>query len=140
MIDYTTASAPELGRALREFGINLLVRAIPRTEAFLVEVLDFQPLRNENGFALLRRGATLVQLHEDATYHAHPLPSLLPESGVRGGGVELRLFACDPDAAEAKARARGDMVLRESLDRPHGLRECFLLDPDGYCWVPSRPI
>ncbi len=22
--------------------------------------------------------------------------------------------------------------------QPHGLRECYILDNDGYCWVPSR--
>jgi hypothetical protein len=23
------------------------------------------------------------------------------------------------------------------MDKPHGLRECVLLDDDGYCWVPG---
>ncbi|MGR3983992.1 MAG: glyoxalase, partial [Gammaproteobacteria bacterium] len=45
-----------------------------------------------------------------------------------------------PDAAEKRARAGGYEVLQASADKPHGLRECFLLDPDGYCWVPSMRL
>lgn len=138
--DFATASGAEIGRALREFGINLLVRDIPRTAAFLQAVLGFEVLRAERGFGLFRRGGVLVQAHEDATYGSHPLLGLLPEAGIRGAGVELRLFECDPDQAESAATAHGYMVLRESQDRPHGLRECFLLDPDGYCWVPSKRL
>lgn len=138
--DFSTASGPEIGRALTPFGINLLVRNGKRSAGFLTEVLGFTQIRLGDGFGLFRLGQVLIQIHEDATYAAHPLPSLLPESGARGAGVELRLFEVDPDQAEERARARGDFVLRETLDRPHGLRECFLLDPDGYCWVPSRRL
>lgn len=138
ILDFATASGAEIGKALRGFGVNLLVRNGTRSITFLCETLGFSLLRHERGFAILRLGEVLVQLHEDPTYHENPLPGLLPEHGPRGGGVELRLFECDPDQAEARARARGDMVFRECMDRPHGLRECYILDPDGYCWVPSR--
>ncbi|MCA3628712.1 MAG: glyoxalase, partial [Methylobacterium sp.] len=111
-----------------------------RTASFLVEVLGFTQIRLGDGYGLFRLGSVLIQIHEDAVYAEHPLPSLLPEAGARGAGIELRLFECDPDQAEAKALDRGDMVLRETLDRPHGLRECFILDPDGYCWVPSKRL
>ena len=58
----------------------------------------------------------------------------------RGAGVELRLYQKDPDAFEARAKKKGYKVLRTSLDRPHGLRECYLLDLDGYFWVASAPL
>jgi catechol 2,3-dioxygenase-like lactoylglutathione lyase family enzyme len=135
-----SAAGPEIGRSLTSFGINLLVRNGARTSAFLTEVLGFTKIRLGDGYGLFRLGSALVQIHEDSTYAEHPLPSLLPETGARGAGVELRLFECDPDLAEARAHARGDMILRETLDRPHGLRECFILDPDGYCWVPSKRL
>ena len=138
--DFATASGPEIGRALTPFGVNLLVRKGALTAAFLMDVLGFKQIRLGDGFGLFRLGAVLVQFHEDATYAAHPLPSLLPEAGARGAGVELRLFECDPDIAEARALTHGAFVLRETLDRPHGLRECYILDPDGYCWVPSRRL
>ncbi len=134
------ASGPEIGRTLTPFGINLLVRDGKQTAAFLTEVLGFTQIRLGDGYGLFRLGSILIQIHEDAVYSEHPLPSLLPEAGARGAGIELRLFESDPDEAEARANARGDMILRETLDRPHGLRECFILDPDGYCWVPSKRL
>ena len=33
--------------------------------------------------------------------------------------------------------AIGGGVLQEATDKPHGLREAYLYDPDGYVWVPS---
>ena len=56
---------------------------------------------------------------------------------ARGAGVELRLYGCDPDVAEAKARELGFTILAGSIDKPHGLRECVILDDDGYAWVPA---
>ncbi len=85
---------------------------------------------------LLSHRDQLYQLHADATYADNPLLALLPEAAARGAGIELRLYQVDPDRAEARARQRGHQVLQSAADKPHGLRECFLLDPDGYCWVP----
>jgi hypothetical protein len=31
-------------------------------------------------------------------------------------------------------------VLAGTMDKPHGLRECILIDDDGYAWVPGTPI
>ncbi len=137
--DYADISAAELGRRLTGFGINLLVRDVPRCCRFLRDVLGFEVLRESRDFAIAQHRDTLYQLHADTTYHDHPLPSILPEHGLRGAGVELRLYHVDPDQAEKRARAHGTVVLQPSTDKPHGLRECYLLDPDGYCWVPSMP-
>ena len=38
---------------------------------------------------------------------------------------------------EAGGRPMIDHVLAESRDKPHGLRECYIADPDGYIWVPG---
>ncbi len=56
---------------------------------------------------------------------------------ARGAGVELRIYGCDPDQAEARARELGFTVLSGAMDKPHGLRECVILDDDGYAWVPA---
>jgi len=138
--DYEEISADDFGRLLHGFGINLLVRDVPRCCEFLRRVLEFEVLRESPDFAILRHRDQLYQLHADTTYGQNPLPSLLPESGPRGGGAELRLYHVDPDRAEARARELGAVVLQVSTDKPHGLRECYLLDPDGYCWVPSVPL
>ncbi len=130
-------SAADFGRQLAGFGINLLVHDVSRTCRFLELVLGFEVLRESVDYAIVRHRQILYQLHADHTYSVNPLPSLLPENGPRGGGVELRLYQENPDQAEARALAAGYTVLQSSSDKPHGLRECFLLDPDGYCWVPS---
>ncbi|MGI9347229.1 MAG: VOC family protein [Gammaproteobacteria bacterium] len=130
-------SAEQVGWLLEGFGVNLLVRRIADNTAFLREVLGFHVLRADDFYALLEHRGHLHQLHVDATYHAHPLAALLPTCDLRGAGVELRLYGLDPDVAETRARNGGYEVLQSTADKPHGLRECFLLDPDGYCWVPS---
>ncbi len=140
MKDFESLSGDELGHLLEDFGINLLVSNVSKTVLFLKQVLDFAVLRSSDDYAVLRHRGRLYQLHGDQTYSSHPLLSVIPESGLRGGGVELRLFELDPDRAEKRAIAGGYMVLQATTDKPHGLRECFLLDPDGYCWVPSTRI
>ena len=132
--------ASEFGRNLTGFGINLLVKDVERTAAFLTEILGMKIQRADRDFAVLGDGGNFFQLHGDHTYHDNPLPDMLEGVHYRGGGVELRLYQKDPDACEARAKKKGYNVLRTSLDRPHGLRECYLLDPDGYCWVPSAPL
>ena len=139
-MDLKTASGPEVGHHLKGFGLNLLVRDTRRTAAFLTDVLGFTLIRQDADFAMASHSGQLFQFHADSSYGNNPLPSLLPENGPRGAGIELRLFDTDPDTAEAKALAQGYTVLRESSDRDHGLRECYILDPDGYCWVPSKRI
>jgi len=59
---------------------------------------------------------------------------------ARGAGIELRLYGTDPDAAEGRAREAGAIVLAGAIDKPHGLREAYILDGDGYVWVPCRPL
>jgi catechol 2,3-dioxygenase-like lactoylglutathione lyase family enzyme len=130
-------TAPEFGRSLNGFGINLLVREIGRTTAFLKEVFGMEIHRADKDFAVLEHRGDFFQLHADHTYHDNPLLGTLDEILQRGGGIELRLYEEDPDGCEARAEKAGYTVLRTSLDRPHGLRECYLVDPDGYCWVPS---
>lgn len=133
-------AADAYGRSLTGMGVNLLVREIAREVAFLTEVLELETVHADADFAVLRYGNHDVMLHADHTYAKHPLLALTGDGAWRGAGVELRLYGLDPDAAEARARARGDTVFAETQDKPHGLRECYLADPEGYIWVPGIGI
>jgi uncharacterized glyoxalase superfamily protein PhnB len=136
--------AAEYGRSLRGFSFNLLVRDIAGAVAFEREVLGAAVVYMDADFAVLRRelpgGAVEWMLHADHTYGDHPLLALTGDNALRGVGVELRLHGVDPDAAAAAAHERDCTVLQAPSDKPHGLREAYIVDPDGYVWVPDVPI
>ena len=130
-------SAEDYGRSLKGFGVNLLVSDVARSVAFQRDVLGVQVVHQNRDFAVLSHGGHQWMLHGDHTYGEHPLLSLTGDGVIRGAGAELRLYDIDPDGAEARARAAGLTVLAATADKPHGLRECFLVDHDGYVWVPG---
>ncbi len=133
-------SADDYGRSLRGFGVNLLVRNVEEALPFFQDVLQVELVYADPDFAVLRHGAAEWMLHADHTYQSHPLLSLTGDGAVRGAGAEMRLYDIDPDAAEARAKEAGYHVLAESADKPHGLRECYLVDRDGYVWVPGSSL
>ena len=141
-MDYETASANEFGGSLKGLGLNILVRDVGRTVRFLVEVFGMKAFQPTADFAIMTYGAEVFQVHADHTYHSHPLPSLLPESGPRGGGIEIRLYDTDPDRAaeDAEAHEHETTLLQEPANKPHGLRECVILCENGYAWLPSRKL
>lgn len=129
--------ATEYGRALTGLSINLLVRDIEKALLFQREVLGTTVVYGDPDFAVLEWRGTQWMLHADHTYDKHPLQSRIASVDGRGAGAELRLHGCDPDQAEAAARRLGFYVLAPATDKPHGLREAFLVDSDGYVWVPD---
>ncbi len=139
-MDYETVSAPEFGASLRGIGLNLLVRDVLTQTEGLCTLFGMRAFQASRDFAILQYGRQVFQLHADATYATHPLLNLLPENPPRGAGVQIHLFDTDPDDAAQRANSVGFTVLQPPTDKPHGLRECFLLCPDGYAWVPSRPL
>ena len=139
-MDFDTVSADAFGASLRGLGINILVSDVPRCVDFLTDVFAMNAHQASADFAIMVYQSQVFQLHSDATYAAHPLQALVPENPPRGLGIELRLYDSDPDTAAARAEALGAVVLQAPSDKPHGLRECAILGPDGYLWVPSRPL
>lgn len=176
-MDYETVSAQDFGASLRGLGLNVLVRDVRRTAAFLQTVFGMQAHRLSADFAIMtyagdgghpknrdgdreedhsgdrHRGAgpydkhyQIFQLHADPTYASNPLLGLMPEAAPRGAGLEIRLYDSDPELAVAALKALPDdqkealTLLQEPSNKPHGLREAYILDYDGYAWVPSRPI
>lgn len=140
-MDYETVSAADFGRSLSGIGLNLLVRDVKAEAAFLVQVFGMTAHRLSANFAIIAYHGQVFQLHADPTYGANPLLSLLPEAGPRGAGAEIRLYETDPDEAAARAGGiDGVTILDAPKDKPHGLRECYILCPNGYAWVPSRRL
>ena len=126
------------GRGLaRGLGVNLLVRDVNAAARFEVEVLGAEVVYWEEHFAVMRGAGSVWQLHSDWSYRDHELRGAVEGVEARGAGLELRLYGVDPDECVARARAMGAPVLSAALDKPHGLREAHIIDPDGYVWVPS---
>lgn len=138
-MDYDTTDADSFGRSLRGIGLNLLVRNVPAEIIFLEKVFGMKGHQVTQDFAIVTYGGQLFQLHSDGTYAENPLLSLVPENPPRGAGIEIRLYDTDPDEAAERAEAAGVTVLQKPADKPHGLREAYILCENGYAWVPSRP-
>jgi predicted enzyme related to lactoylglutathione lyase len=139
-MDYETVTPETFGASLRGLGLNLLVRDVLAESAFLTEVFDMTAHRLSTDFAIMIYGDQVMQLHADHTYAANPILGLVPERPPRGAGASLHLFDSDPDTAAARADGAGGMILQPPTNKPHGLRECCILCPNGYAWVASRPL
>ena len=139
-VDFDTVGAEDFGASLRGIGLNLLVRDVPGLCDVLGKVFGMRAYQVTEDFAIVTYDAQVFQLHGDGTYHSNPLLGLLPEAGARGAGIEIRLYDSDPDVAAEKGLVAGMHLLQEPTDKPHGLRECYLLCENGYAWVPSRPL
>ena len=51
------------------------------------------------------------------------------------------MFNVSPDkSVEQASIEQGWQVIESPNDKEHGLREAFLLDNVGFCWVPSIPL
>ncbi|MHC8509918.1 MAG: VOC family protein [Rhodospirillales bacterium] len=132
--------AAAYGRSLKGVGVNLLVSDIAAACVFAREVLAAKVVYEDPDFAALEGYGSAWQLHADHSYKGHPLYGSLVDCVARGVGCEIRMHGRDPDAAEEKARALGCTILAAAADKPHGLREAFILDDDGYLWVPDIPL
>ena len=65
------------------------------------------------------------------------LINIIKSSKSKGLGIELRVIGCDPDKAEERAWKENYIILSNSMNKPHGMRECYIIDNNGFCWVPS---
>jgi len=127
--------ADDHGRSLKGLGINVLVHEMASALSFRTGVLEADIVYFDPDFAVLKGYGAEWTLHADHTYNDHPLSGSLGPHIPRGVGVEFRLHGCDPDGAEARAIDPGYTVLAGPMDKPHGLREAYLLCHDGYLWV-----
>ncbi len=145
MSDNDFMTADEFGRSLKGFGINLLVQDVFASVKFAQIVLQAECDYQEKAFAAVHKGDVIWQYHADFTYRDNALLGFVKDADGkplqgRGAGAEFHFFDLNPDEAVQRAKAGGYVVLAEAMDKPHGVREAYILDDDGYCWVPSIPL
>ncbi|MGU9957174.1 MAG: VOC family protein [Arenicellales bacterium WSBS_2016_MAG_OTU3] len=131
-------SGADYGRSLSGFVLNMLVSNVEESVKFQQTILQAEVVYDDEDFAVLTGYGTQWMLHADHTYSHHPLSGVVANLEGRGRGRISFNRMRNPDA-EQRARDN-EFTVMQGMDKPHGLRECFLLDSDGYCWVPSVPI
>jgi catechol 2,3-dioxygenase-like lactoylglutathione lyase family enzyme len=133
--------AEDFGRSLpRGIGVNLLVSDMAAMVAFCGDVLGARIVYADEDFAAIELLGSVFMLHADHSYLDNPMTGSIAGAETRGAGIELRLYGAEPDAIEAAALEHGHIVLAGAIDKPHGLRECYIVGPDGYVFVPSAPL
>ena len=133
-------SAEEYGHSLRGLTINLIARNMKRLQEFQNQVLGAKTIYCDPDFVVFQGYGSEWMVHADHTYADHPLQTVIQLEVPRGGIAELRLHGCDPDRAETQARLLDFLIVQPATDKPHGLRECYLRDDEGYLWVPDQPL
>jgi uncharacterized glyoxalase superfamily protein PhnB len=127
------------GPSLKGLTLNLLVREMEPALAFQRNVLGAEVLYSDPDMAILRAQGAEWMLHADHTYLDHPFGKHVTSQSTRGVGVEIRLHGRDPDLAQEFALKLGLTVISPPTDKGHGLREVYVVDPDGYTWVLDVP-
>ena len=114
--------------------MELFVDDLDASIAFWRDVLGFRVARRDEGYAGLQRGTVVLGLGPVAK---------LPPSGTgpgftqarlaagKGAGVEIVLAVDDLDAVHRSCRSAG-VIVEDLTDRPWGLRDFRITDPDGY--------
>jgi hypothetical protein len=105
-------------------------------------VLGAVVVYSDADFAVLRRalpGAPWNGCCADHTWRSS-LAGAHRRQRVARRGRGAALHGLDPDAAASTAHKLDFTVLQAPADKPHGLREAYIVDPDGYVWVPDVPI
>ena len=128
----------------REAGLRLELFALDMEAsiAFYTRVLGFELSRHEPGdYASLRlRGVVLgigpvTKLPEEGGYFGREVATLR-----RGLGVEIVIEVDDVEGCHERVAASGHPILEPLQDRPWGLRDFRISDPDGYYLrITSRP-
>lgn len=132
----------EYAHSLDSLTVNLLVKDVAAHVNFARDVLNLEVVYSDPDIAVYRHGPHEWMVHADHTYGDanNPMNEVAAALGLRGGCVELRVHNRDPDVAEEAAVRGGFEVLAGAEDKPHGLRESYIRDPDGYIWVPDVPV
>ena len=133
-------SGADYGRSLTGLGFNLIVNDLEKAIHFATQVIQAEVFFRTVVFAAMTLSNQHFMFHINDSYRGNELHATLTSDAPRGVGIELRCYHTDPDQAEARARAAGYTMLAGALDKPHGLRECMILDEDGFVWIPSRHL
>ncbi|MBX7054281.1 MAG: VOC family protein [Pyrinomonadaceae bacterium] len=105
-----------------------------RSLAFYRDVLGFEVVSDsgngdDSSWVWIRKDECHLMLNDQ--YEPGNEPIECPAERIRWHGDTCLYFGADPDAAYKFFKARGIKVDPPN-DAPYGMRQLYLLDPDGY--------
>lgn len=111
--------------------VELFADDAERTAEFYQQVLGFDREAGATDYISMRLGGILIGIgRNDKLPDSHPIRR---REGERGGlGVELVMEVEDVDMAYASVQASGYPIASSIAERPWGLRDFRLVDPNGY--------
>ena len=112
--------------------VELFVDDVERSVAFYERVLGFAREQESSDYVAIRRGTVRIGIGAAAGLPAHHYfdpPSL---QGRRGIGIELVIEVDDVESACRMVTEASHPVLVPLGERPWGLRDFRIVDPDGY--------
>jgi catechol 2,3-dioxygenase-like lactoylglutathione lyase family enzyme len=115
--------------------LELFVDDLEASIRFYQRALGFRLVRREADYASLELGGAILGLGPVAKLPAGTDgPGFTRDrlAGIRGAGVEIVLEVADVEAAFATAQRAQARIVEPPRDRPWGLRDFRVLDPDGY--------
>jgi catechol 2,3-dioxygenase-like lactoylglutathione lyase family enzyme len=124
------------------FRNELFVDDIEASIRFYERALGFRVIRREAEYASLERGGAALGLGSITALPADgegPGFTRSRLAGVRGAGVEIVLEVGDVGAALEAVERAGHRVVEPLRDRPWGLRDFRVVDPDGYYLRITHP-
>jgi lactoylglutathione lyase len=122
--------------------IELFVEDLDASIRFYEGALGFRLVRWEADCASLERGGAVLGLGSIAKLAADgPGPGFTRArlAGVRGAGVEIVIKVEDVDSALQAVLRAGVRVVEPLRDRPWGLQDFRIADPDGYYLRITHP-
>lgn len=121
--------------------VEICVSDFEQSIHWFENVLGFRVVaRDENEYAELRRGETVIQLAADrAPYWESERDRLLPP-GQRGSGVEIVLLVDNVDAVYRLAQQASAEIVRPLADYPWHMRQFWVRHPDGYLIRPAQAL
>ncbi len=112
--------------------LELFVSDVAKSVAFYRDVLGFEPLEGWGEYVPVRLGTITLGLGPADGLSAEHYFRPEVESQRRGLGTEIVIEVPDVLAVHARVAASGYPVSTELKDRPWGLTDFRLSDPDGY--------
>ena len=122
--------------------VELFVPDVEASVRFYTEKLGFAVLRMDRAslggreqvsFAAIAMGRAVLFVAHERLYSEAP-------TAQRGAGIDVRIMVDDVDAMYRSATDNDVTIVHDIGDRPYGLRDFIMRDPDGFRLRFAAPV